>query len=376
MDIASKNSVCDEARPTVSGHKEAAGQKSMTSCISDSQIADFKLTESRISGSVGNTDKSVPKLSYKEKFRSKVKTVLTNVKDAEVEAAGFTPAKVEWINMSDFMSIASDFDTDNDPVTSQNIIHFARKSFVVIALQLAVVCAWTCLVCTSNTMFRKMYVDSELIILVAVFLVLVIYTTIGISKRIFASFKSHVFMGAIHTLCLAYLIGGLSFFIDPSNLFMTCCQSLSMISGIVCYCKLTSDRSYSTRKAGLWAVIVTAMSTACMIWTHPYGNLTSVLVATLFGFSFGLHCLMKPANLAKHNPLAVYRMKHYIVYSMNMYLDFVRSCLLIIKLLMRIRRSKTTSMSGKDLDEDQANQQTTISNMFKFTQANDETKVL
>lgn len=192
------------------------------------------------------------------------------------------------------------------------------------ALQLAVVCAWTGVVCTSKTMFRKMYVDSELIILMAVFLVLVIYTTIGVSKRVFASFKSHVLMAIVHTMCLTYLIGGLSFFVDASNLFMTCCQCLSMISGLVCYCKLTSDHCYSTRKAGLWAVLVTALSTGSMIWTHPKGHVTSVLLSTLLGMAFGLHSLIKPECLAKHNPLATYRMKHYILFSMNMYLDFIR----------------------------------------------------
>lgn len=118
MNAASNHSVCDESIPTVSGHKEAVGHKMMVGCIIDSQNVDYRPTEIRGSGSVGSMNKTAPKLSYKEKFRSKVKTVLTNVKDAEVEAAGFTPAKVEWVNMSDFMSIASDFDTDNDPVTS------------------------------------------------------------------------------------------------------------------------------------------------------------------------------------------------------------------------------------------------------------------
>ena len=309
-----------------------------------------------------------------------MKTVLTNVKDLEVENAGFSsPVKVDWINMSDFMATGSDFDMDNEPVNASNLIRFTQKCFVIVFLQLAFAALWVGSICNSKSLQLQMYEDNEMVVLLALVIIVAIYTSLGVSKWLSKSFRSHILLMSLHTISFAYLLGGLSVFFSTTAIVMTICTCLSMAVGVVCYCKLTSDTYFVPRSAICWSCLVTGLSVASMLSLRPASKTYQIIFSTILGLGFGTYSILRQQALVQ-NSQQKYSMKHYIVHSVRLYLDFVRALLSLVRFVQEVPRLGKKKAPPK-LQMQTQNQVAienleTENNLFKFTTQNDETKVL
>lgn len=151
-----------------------------------------------------------------------------------------------------------------------------------------------------------------MIIFLALLLIVIIYTSLGVSKWLSESFRSHILLMTMHTISLAYLIGGLTVFFSSTTIVIAICTCLSMTVGVVCYCKLTSDCYFVPRSAVCWSCIITGMSIVSMFSLRPASKAYQIVFSSLLGLGFGTFSILRQQALVQ-NSQQKYCMKHYIV---------------------------------------------------------------
>lgn len=308
-------------------------------------------------------------LSYKDKFRAKVKTVLSNVRDLEIEE--YDQQKRKQLDKADntnegsqVLFTGSALGVDDDPVDPSNVVNFAKKAFIILGLQLLMATVWVFCICHDEDLFNQIYADSETFIILALLALVLIFSSLYFSKKVFGSYKTHIAISSALTLSLGYLFGALALLINYKTMLMSFVMSLSFITGLVVYCKLTADGLFNPRHSTMSGSLALAFATSVIyFWTDTgaWTILALYLVSNIFGIA-----LVFKVHLAAENSESNLLMKHYIFFAMLLYIDFIKALAQTMIATLNYRTQKVEPQAPKDPNPD------TQINLFSF---NPETEV-
>lgn len=335
----------------------------------ESQIGDADWASTKLEMSSSSTSQQPAankRLSYKEKFRAKVKTVLSNVRDLEIEEYDEQKRKTnqdgnnQTLDTNDIIFSGSILGVDDDPVNSTNVVRFARKAFLIIGLQLVLATIWISSVCPNEKLFNKLYSNSETFILIASLALMVIFGSLYFSKKVFGSYKTHIAISSAMTLSLGYLYGALALLISYKTMIVSFLMSLGYITGLIAYCKVTADDGFSTRRSSMSGCLGLLVVTGVLYLCTDTGAWTLLLLCVISSI-FGIALVFK-TQLAAENDGSHLLMKHYVFFAMVLYIDFMKA--------VAQATIHTLNYKAKPQPEQQAterNQADTHINLFAFS---------
>lgn len=339
-----------------------------SSLSSANSQADNEWTSAKLEQANAPADSECPekkKLSYKEKFRAKVKTVLRNVRDLEIEEYDQQRRKAneengsQTLDTNQIIFTGSALGVEDDPVDSTNVVKFARKAFLILGLQLLLATVWISWVCPNEELYETLYSDSAAFIILACLALVAIFTTLYFSKKVFGSYKAHIAISSAMTLSLGYLFGALALLISYKTMIVSFVMSLSFIVGLVVYCKLTGDGYFNPKKSTMSGCLALFLVTACIYWwtnTGPWTILVLYMVSNFFGIA-----LVFKTHLAAENAGSQLLMKHYIFFAMLLYIDFVKAMAQAAIATLNYKAKPQPPVAAG------ASQADTHSNLFAFT---------
>ena len=310
------------------------------------------------------------KMSYKDKFRSKVKTKLTGVKDRDledsVEGTPKPPAE-QWNDLSHYMSNPNVFDPDNDSVYVANSMLFAKRTCIVLSLQFFVYTMWVLTICPNKLLFKSVYLESESLLVISALILLVIYTSLTYWKKIAGSLRFQIFVWTVLTISLSYLFGGLCLFFSYSEILSCFFIIMGMLWGSIIYCKVNRDEVFKPRAAGFWGALGILFSALIVQLVLPQNWWALLLKATLAAM-VGTTLLLKIDGISVVQQTDL-KMKHYVYFAMMLYLDLIT---VFIKLF---RSVSDLNIRSKPQQKEQVSTAEPRS-MFKFAVEADESKNL
>lgn len=313
------------------------------------------------------------KMNYKEKFRSKVKTKLSGVKDTDledsIEGTPKPPAEQtgQWNDLSHYMNNPNVFDPDNDSVYMANSMLFAKRTCIVLSVQFFINTMWVISICPNKLLFKSVYLESESLLLISALILLVIYTSLTYWKKIAGSLRFQIFVWTVLTISLSYLFGGLCLFFSYSEIISCFFIIMGMLWGAVIYCRVNRDEVFKPRAAASWGALSILLSTVIVQVVAPQNWWALVLKATLAAI-VGTTLLLKIDGISAVHQTDL-KMKHYVYFAMMLYLDLIT---VLIKLL---RSVSDLNIRGKPQQKEQLPTSEPRS-MFKFAVETDESKNL
>lgn len=272
-------------------------------------------------------------MTYKDKFRARVKTVLKNVRDMEIHEYDHQQRRIrkdgqgsQIVQIEIGQSIqASDIEIGDYPVDRSNAVMFARKAYLILGLQLLASAAWVSLVCRDEEIFNQIYPDSSPLALLAALIILVILGGMYYSKTVFGSYKIHIFISFMLTMSLSYIYGAMAEYISYRTMVYSFTMSLSFIVGLVVYCRITSDENIRAKKASFSGFTFLAMCTTCLhLWTEA--SSWTLFALWIISSLFGIALVIRTQLMSEHSDDHLL-MKHYVFFSMVLYLNFVKTAI-------------------------------------------------
>ncbi len=312
------------------------------------------------------------KLSYKDKFRSRVKTKLSGVKDRDledsVEGTPKPPAEPgQWNDLSHYLSNPNVFDPDNDSVYVANSMLFAKKTCIVLSVQFFINTMWVLSICPNKLLFKRVYLESESLLFISALILVVIYTSLTYWKRIAGSLRFQVFVWTVLTISLSYLFGGLCLLFSYAEVLSCFFIVMGMLWGSIIYCSVNRDEVFKPRAAACWGALsillatITVQAVAAQNW---WALLLKASLAAIIGATLLLK--IDGISVVQQSDL---KMKHYVYFAMMLYLDLVT---VFVKLF---RSVSDLQLRGKPLQKDPV-QAAEPRSMFKFVVDADESKHL
>lgn len=274
------------------------------------------------------------RLNYRDKFRARVKTVLKNVRDLEIEEydnqdrqacrSGGNLETQETL-ATNHTTLSSGLGVGDDPVDESNAVMFARKAFLILGLQLLLSALWVLGVCQDDSLFDQVYPESSVLTLVAGLGVAAIFSTLYFAKKVFGTIKTHVFISTVLTVSLSYLYGALAEYMSYKLIITSFMMSFSFIVGVVGYCRVTNEEYFCTRKSSFSGCTTLSLFTVSLYLWNGEGIWTLFglyIVSSLFGIALVIRTKMTVGA-----PQEQFLMKHYIFFSMVLYLNFVKTAI-------------------------------------------------
>lgn len=313
------------------------------------------------------------KMSYKEKFRQRVKTKLSGVKDRDledsVESSPRPPAEPvgPWNDLSHYMSNPNVFDPDNDPVYVANSMLFAKRTCIVLSVQFFINMMWILSVCPNKLVFKRVYLDSESLLLISALIILVIYTSLTYWKKIAGSLRFQIFVWTVLTISLSYLFGGLCLFFSYSEILSCFFIIMGMLWGSVIYCRVNRDEVFKPKAAACWGALSILLSTV-IVQLVASQNWWALLLKASLAAVIGTTLLLKIDGISVVQQTDL-KMKHYIYFAMMLYLDLIT---VFVKLFRTVSDLNT---KGKP-QQKELTSTAEPRNLFKFAVEVDESKNL
>ena len=303
------------------------------------------------------------KLNYKQKFRSKALSALTNVKDTEIE--NFSTSEPSYATSSE----ARDFDVYNDPVTQANIVVFLRKSSLIVLLQLLLEMMWIAGICSNKLVFLELYFDTPALSVVAVLGVFLTLLSLKLFPRIAESWTVQLICLLLLTASIAYLLGWVAYWVGLADLMVSMTLAFFFIMGLILYCKSSSsEEEFSIKKSILWSSLVLGGVAAIFLLTlQSIMSYWTIICSALISEMFGITLIIKAANLLSAEASGT-KMRHFICFSMKYYLEVTGIVIDLLKVLLAMTRKKSGPQTTREDPTDP-------DGMFKFTAPKvDETK--
>lgn len=274
------------------------------------------------------------KMSYKEKFRSKVRTKLTGIKDKECATSqentpqALQPQTEAWDEKRDCTDTVDVFSCDNDPLSSSNSIAFLRKVSVMMVIQLSLNTIWIYSSCT-NGLFKRIYSDSESLLVISAVVILVVYTTLSYTKKMVSSKRFQVCVWVVLTASIGYLSGGLCFYVTPSHMTSGFIVTICILVGFVTYSKISKDEYLRPVHAMCYGLLCVSLGGMVVQWvyTHTWYAAIIILFAAV---SVGGVLLIKLDSIISMHQTDI-KMKHHILFSIMIYLDIITFIIIMIR---------------------------------------------
>lgn len=319
------------------------------------------------------------KISYKEKFRARVKSVLKNVRDLEIEEYDQQQRQATESQVGEnstenagASTLSNGLGLEDDLVDSSNSVVFVRKAFLIMGLQLLISTIWISSVCPNDKLFTQFYEESTGLTVVAAAILLCIFSSLYFTKKVFGSKGTHIVLSSTFTLSLSYSVGALSAYISYKTMAFSFIMSLSFIAGLVTYCKLTSDAAFNVRKSSLCGFSFLLLTSAALYLWSDVGTLTLVFLWVVTSI-FGLALVVKAHLLSQRKALDNLLMKHYIFFAMLLYIDFLKT---VAYAAINTFGYTARSLPKPEASSAEAQTDPMTSNLFAFTNESESDKQL
>lgn len=308
------------------------------------------------------------RMNYKEKFRARVKTVLQNVRDLDIEEYDQQDRQstietcIATNQAGGHATLSNGLGVEDDPVDDANVVMFARKAFLILGLQLLVSAAWVSGVSQNKNLFNQIYPDSPVFKVLACLATMAIFSGVYFNKRVFGTYKTHVFISVALTASLSYLYGALAEYIRYTTMVYSFMLTLSFIAGVVTYCRIASEDSFSVKKSSLSGFVFMGIWAVGLYFCADIDGYT-LFALWLISSLFGVALVLRTEMMSKHTE-EKFLMKHYIFFSMVLYINFVKTA--VCAAINTFERSSQAKVDSPQKPQEN-NQETTNNNLFTLT---------
>ena len=257
------------------------------------------------------------RVGYREKFRSRVKTVLRGVKDLELEAMmrGVAPVPVS---------------PEEEVVCTPNKKQFAKKPVLVLCACTAFSLVWISLFCSHADWTEHFYSNSGPVVACGVLLLMMMFPCLSCLKRIPDSTVSQSLLLGVSNVAFNFLLGKLSLSLGWERIAIGLLSLLACLVGILVYCHLSRGAGYEWRSAVNASMLFMTLVDFCVYLLCPTLGI-EIVCSWLVNLFIGT-ALAKRISSSVDIPLKQLKMKHSLYFSLFL-------CFEVNRLLFRLVRT-------------------------------------